>query len=103
MKKALKLFLRFVVGVAVLLAVIFGFFTFFGKSTALETGRLKDWKNASLERRLAAAKVLTASDSNLDLLVACVDKVASLPDSADMPVRDATELCFMGIKLKDNI
>lgn len=103
MKKFIKKYLKFIIGVCVLLCVVFAFVTMPRKSTSLETAKLKDWRAASLERRIAAAKILTATDTNLDLLVACVDKMATLPDSADMPVRDAAELCFVGIKLKDNI
>lgn len=103
MKKFLKKYLKFIIGICVLLLVVFAFVTIPRKSTSLESANLKDWRAASIERRIAAAKILTANDTNLELLVACVDKMASLPDSGDMPVRDATELCFMGIKLKDNI
>lgn len=103
MKKFIKKYLKFIIGICVLLGVVFVFVTMPRKSTSLETSTLKDWRAASMERRIAAAKILTATDANLELLVACVDKMATLPDSADMPVRDATELCFMGIKLKENI
>jgi hypothetical protein len=103
MKKFLKKYLKFIVGIFALLIVVFVFVIVPRKSASLETSTLKDWQSASLERRMAAAKILTATDTNLDLLVACVDKMATLPDSADMPVRDATELCFVGIKLKENI
>lgn len=100
--KFLKFSLKFVLGVLVLLAVVW-IFTQTQKPTALETGMLKDWRAASNERKLGAIKILTASDGDLDLLMKCVDKMATLPDSGDMPVRDATELCLVGIKLKDNI
>lgn len=103
MKKFIKKYLKFIIGICVLLGVVFVFVTMPHRSSSLETGKLKDWRAASIERRIAAAKILTASDTNLDLLVACVDKMATLPESADMPVRDAAELCFMGIKLKENI
>ena len=102
MKKFIKKYLKFIIGIGVLLVVVFAFVTIPRKSSSLESSTLKDWRDASLERRIAAAKILTATDSNLELLVACIDKMANLPNSGDMPVRDATELCFVGIKLKDN-
>jgi len=89
-------------GIGVLLMAVFVFFTVPRKETALESAQLKDWHSATVERRIAAAKVMTASEDNLGLLVACVDKMATLPDSGDMPVRDAMELCFVGIQLKNN-
>ena len=103
MKKILVRSIVFVLGVSVLLLVVFVFFTMPSKEVALESALLKDWRGATIERRTTAAKVLTASENNLGLLVACVDKMATLPDSGDMPVRDAMELCFVGIQLKNNL
>jgi hypothetical protein len=102
MKAFLKKYFKFFVGVGVLLVAIFVFVQT-QKTTALESGQLKDWRSASIERRNTAIKVLTASETNSDLLIKCVDKMATLPDSGDMPVRDAVELCFVGIQLKSNI
>lgn len=102
MKKFLKKNLKFLIGVGVLLFVVLVFVQT-QKTTALESGQLKDWRAASIERRLDAIKILTASEKNLELLIKCVDKMANLPDSSDMPVRDAVQLCLMGVQLKDNI
>lgn len=100
--KILKKILLFVVGIFALVGAVY-MFVGTQKATALETGTLKDWRAASVERRMAAVKILRANDDNLDILVRCVDKMATLPDSGDMTVRDATELCFMGVQLKENI
>lgn len=100
--KKLKKVLLFVIGIFALLAAVYMFIGV-QKTTSLESGTLKDWRSASVERRVAAVKILRASDENLDILVKCVDKMATLPDSSDMAVRDATELCFMGMQLKENI
>ena len=102
MKSFLKKYLVFFVGIGVLLMAVFIFIQT-QKTTALESGQLKNWRSASIERRYAAVKVLTASEDNMDLLVKCVDKMATLSDSSDMPVRDAVELCYVGIQLKNNI
>lgn len=100
--KTIKKYLKFVIGVAVLLGVIITFF-FIQRSGDLETGTLRSWPSASVERRQAAVKLLTASDENTDLLVQCVDKMATLPDSGEMAVKDAVSLCYTGIKIKENI
>ena len=102
MKKFLKKYLKLFVGIGVLILAVFVFVQT-QKTTALESGQLKNWRSASVQRRIAAVKVLTASENNLELLVKCVDKIATLPDSGDMPVRDAVELCFVGMQLKENI
>lgn len=103
MKKFLKTYFKFIIGIAALMLVVLAFFVIPRKESSLEMLSLKDWRAASMERRTAAVRVLTATDQNLDRIVACVDKMATLPDSGDMPVRDATELCFVGYELRNNI
>lgn len=100
--KHIKKFLLFIVGVCVLLLAIFVFFRA-QRSTDLEAGNLNNWRAATLDRRVAAVKILRAGDENLELIVACVDKMATLPESGEKAVRDAVALCYTGIQLKDNI
>lgn len=100
--KFIKKYLKFFIGVAVLVMVLIVFF-FAQHSSDLETGTLKDWRAAALDRRVAAAQILTGADEDIDLLVACVDKMAQLADSGEMAVRDATSLCHTGIQLKENL
>ncbi len=97
-KKYFKIFIG--AGVLVLALVVFFFAQ---RSGTLETGTLKDWRAASVERRVSAAQILTGADKNIDLLVACVDKMATLPDSGEMAIRDAASLCHTGIQLKENL
>lgn len=97
-KKYFKMF----IGVSVLILVLVVFF-FAQRSGTLETGLLKDWRAAPLERRVAAAQILIGAGQDIDLLVACIDKMATLPDSGEMAVRDAASLCHTGIQLKANI
>ena len=49
-----------------------------------------------------ALRMLTASDDDTELMVACVDKIATLPDSGEMAVRDAVSLCYTGAQIKQN-
>ncbi len=97
-KKYFKLF----IGAAVLVLVLVVFF-FAQRSSSLETSALKDWRGAPMDRRVAAAQIMTGASENIDLLVACIDKMATLPDSGEMAVRDAASLCHTGIKLKENL
>lgn len=97
-KKYFKLF----VGIGVLILVLVVFF-FAKRSNVLETGALKDWRAASIDARMSAARILVGTDTNIELLVACVDKMSQLPDSGEMAVRDAASLCQTGIKLKENL
>ena len=99
--KVIKKYLKFIIGIAVLLVVIVVFMLVM-QTSDLENGDLKKWRAADLDARMAAAQILSASDENLELLVQCVDKMACLPDSGEMAVRDAMSLCYTGIQLKAN-
>ena len=99
--KFVKKYLKIFIGVAVLILAIVVFF-FAMRTSNLENASLRKWRAADLNRRMAAAQILSASDANLDLLVKCVDKITTLPESGDMMVRDAVTLCNMGIIMNEN-
>ncbi len=98
----IKKYFKIFIGAAVLVLFIVVFF-FSQRGTSLEVGMLKDWRGATVERRIAATQILTGADENIDVLVACIDKMATLPDSGEMPVRDAAALCYTGIQLKESL
>lgn len=102
MKKRIKLLLGLLIVAAVLIFVIL---VFIGaqRGSNLETGTLQDWRAASLERRAAAVQILAATTDNNELLVACVDKMATLPDSASMEITTAVSLCNTGLQLKESL
>lgn len=97
----IKKYLKFFIGIAVLIFVVVVFF-FAMKSSDLENSNLRKWRSADLTRRTAAAQILSASEENIELLVQCVDKIATLPESGDMAVRDAVALCYTGIQVNQN-
>ncbi len=99
--KNVKLILKLFIGVAALLLVMVVFSCTLRKGN-LETDNLKAWRGASLDRRAAAVRMLTATDDDTELMVACVDKIATLPDSGEMAVRDAVSLCYTGAQIKQN-
>lgn len=99
--KNVKLILKLFIGVAALLLVMVVFSCALRKGN-LETDNLKAWRAASLDRRAAAVRMLTATDDDTELMVACVDKIATLPDSGEMAVRDAVSLCYTGAQIKQN-
>jgi len=99
----MKFVLKFLLGIGVLLVAFFVFFHT-QRSNDLSVGNLKNWASASSDQRIATARVVVASDdANIDLIVACVNKMSTLPDSHEMIVRDAISLCNTGIILKENI
>ena len=100
--KFVKKYFKLFIGICVLIMVVLVFF-FAKRGESLEIGTLKDWRSASIDRRVASVQILTASEENNDILVACIDKISSLPDSSEMAVRDAISLCQTGLKLQQNM
>lgn len=98
----LKKHLKMVLGIAVL--ILFGVVFFFTqRATDLENGNMKNWISASTDRRETAIRILAGTDEHNELMIQCIDKIASLPDSSEMAIRDAASLCYTGIQLKENI
>jgi len=99
----MKFVLKFLLGVAVLLAVFFIFFHT-QRSNDLSVGNLKNWAAASADQRIATARVIVANDdADIDLIVACVNKIATLPDSHEWDVKTAITFCYIGNEIKENI
>lgn len=98
----IKKYLKILIGVAALILVFF-VFIMSQRTENLETAALKKWPAASQERRMAAVKILTGTDQNTELIVKCIDKIAQLPDSGEMAVRDAASLCYTGAQLKEHL
>ncbi len=97
-----KKYFKILIGIAALI-LVFVIFVMTQRSENLETAALKKWPAASLERRTAAVKILTGSDKNTELIVQCVDKIAAMPESGEMAVRDAASLCYTGLQIKENL
>ena len=100
--KFIKKYFKLFIGICVLVMVVLVFF-FAKRGETLEIGTSKDWRSASIDRRVASVQILTASEENNDILVACIDKISTLPDSSEMAVRDAISLCQTGLKLQQNM
>ncbi len=98
----IKKYFKIFVGAAVLVLVMVVFFLAL-KSNNLESGNLRHWRAASIEQRMATIKILVANEDNTEILVKCVDKIAEIPDSGELTVRDAASLCYTGIQLKENL
>ena len=97
-----KKYIKMIIGIAVLIFVIIVMF-FILRSNDLAGANLRTWRAASIDARTSAARVLMGTDKNVDLVVACVDKIAAMPDGGEMMARDAVALCHTGIQLKENI
>ena len=98
MKKYFKIF----IGAGVLVLALF-VFTMSLRSKDLSTGTLKGWLSANNDERVSTVQTLIGGDKNIDIIVACVSKMATLPDSGEMTIADATRLCNLGMQLKENL
>lgn len=97
----IKRYIKLIIGIFTILFV-FCVFIFSQKSVHLESKNLRHWRSVSDDQRASIVQVMIASDENLDLIVQCVNKISTLPESSGMAIRDAVELCFLGIKLQNN-
>ena len=97
-KKYFKIF----IGAGVLVLAMFVFAASL-RSKDLSTGTLKGWLSANNDERVSTVQTLVGGDKNIDILVACVSKIATLPDSGEMTVADAARLCNLGLQLKENL
>lgn len=100
--KTIKKYLKIYIGIVALLLCGAVFF-FIQRASDLENGNIRNWISASAEQRMAAVKILIGGEEHGDLMVACMDKIATLPDSGEMAVRDAASLCYTGIQLRENL
>lgn len=98
----IKKYFKIIVGAGVLVLALF-VFAMSLRSKDLGTGTLKSWVSANNDERISAVRTLVGGDANIDIIVACVGKMASLPDSGEMAIADAARLCNMGMQLKENL
>lgn len=100
--KFIKKYFKIFIGAGVVLATIL-VFARVQQSADLANGTLKQWKSANADERATAIATLVGTDTNNELMVACVDKMSTLPDSAEMAIADAARLCNLGVQLKQNL
>jgi len=98
----IKVHLKLIIGVLALALVASMFFISMG-SNNLEEGELRNWVASTVARRQTAVEILTGTTDNMELMVACVDRMATLPDSGRVKVRDAASLCAAGVALRENM
>jgi len=98
---AMKKYFKLIIGILALFTAAFAFFMSM-RPSSLEEGDLRKWQASSESRRAVAVELLTGSAENVEIMVACVDRIAALPDSGKMKVRDAAALCATGIALRNN-
>jgi len=94
--------IKFIIKISIVICILFLFVVlgFFVKPTrTFENSSLKKWSGLSEQEKITTLQHITPNAENQELLINCVNKISELPDSDDMIVRDATVLCYNGIKL----
>jgi len=83
--------------VVLLVLVILGFFVNY--TYTFENSDMKKWLELTDEQRTKTVKRVIPKLEDDALLIQCVTKIAELPDSEKMDIRDAVALCYNGIKI----
>ena len=94
----IKLFIKisiitFVLSVFIVLGI------FVRPSHTFENANMKRWLSLNEEQRIETIKHITKDNKSQGLLTQCVNKIAKLPNSNEMMIRDAVVLCYNGIKI----
>lgn len=100
-KSKLRLIKRFIkISIVVCILFIFIVLGFFVKPThTFENASMKRWLKMTHDQQIATVEHVIKTPENQDLLLECITKIAELPQSGEMQIRDATVLCYNGIKL----
>ena len=96
--RKIKRFLKICIIVCVLSTfIILGFFV--KHSYNFEKSKMSEWLKISEVQQMNTLQKIIPEISDSELLVACMNKIAELPDSNEMTIRSATVLCYNGIKM----
>ncbi len=94
----IKLFIKASIIIAVLaIFIVLGIFV--RPTSSFENARMGKWTTMNdMQRQTAIGRIVKDFDGD-EILVKCVDKIAQLPDSNEMLIRDAIVLCHGGIQM----
>ena len=94
----MKLFMKTTIVVAILVVfVVLGVFV--RPAITYENARMEKWLSLSEPQRISTIKHIIKDFDGNEILIKCVDKIAQLPDSNEMLIRDANVLCNGGIQM----
>ena len=92
---------KITIAIGVLAILVFlGFFVKYNYT--FENADMTKWLKMSESQRISTLNRVVPNYENQELLIQCVTKIAQLPDSDKMDIRDAIALCYNGIKATDN-
>lgn len=93
-----KLFIKASIIIGVLCVfIVLGIFI--RPAHTFENANMKKWLSLSMEERTLTLNRVVKNVSDQELLMKCVDKIAALPNSNEMQIRDAVVICYNGIQM----
>lgn len=95
-KRIIKVFIAVVI---LVLLILLGFFV--KHTRTFEDANMKKWLELSASQQTQTVKRIIPQFDGDTLLVQCITKIAELPDSEKMNIRDAAVLCYNGIKINE--
>ena len=94
----IKLFIKASIIVAVLfIFVVLGIFV--RPAATFENAHMKKWLVLDEQQRISTLNRVVKNADNQELLLQCVGKIANIPESNEMLIRDAITLCYGGIQM----
>ena len=103
-KKKIKIIKRVIkvslaLGVVVVL-IILGFFV--KHHYTFENSNMSKWPELTLQQQTETLNRVVPAHEDSELLLQCVSKIAQIPDSEKMDIRDAIVICYNGIKINQD-
>ncbi len=71
----------------------------FHPTHTFENANLRKWQDLTQEQRVSTLQRIIPNVSDQELLLQCVNKIAGLPNSNEMLIKDATVICHSGIQM----
>ncbi len=96
--------IKYVIKITIVCVLLFAFVVLgfcVKHNYTFENSSIKKWLILSEQQRISTLKRIVPDMQNTELLIQCVTKIAELPDSGTMDIRDGAALCYNGIKLNN--
>ena len=97
---------KYVIKISIVCVLLFAFVVLgfcVNHTYTFENSSIKKWVVLTEGQRISTLKrIIPDITQDTDLLIQCITKIAQLPDSGTMDIRDGAALCYNGIKLNNN-
>ncbi len=94
--------IKLLIKASIIIGVLFVFIVlglFVRPNRTFENVNMKKWLNLTSEQRALTIEHIIKDVQDKELLIKCLDKIAELPNSNEMLIKDATVICYSGIQM----